>query len=814
MRTRWLPLLTTDKPTEGHDERGPLNPLQGLVLFGLNNSEPLKLMLYSVPFVALTLWMFAQWQQSISRELAAEALATVEAEPDRALVLSREAYRQSQNEQTRSALFATIERTRWIDRIVQAHPFEVSDVAFGRSNQYFATVQETEGRRIVLWDVTKREPAAVYSPDSANQHGIHTVRSDGYESVSFAGSDSVVIAWGPDWQMSSTRVDIRSAPNLASINQLGFPGIVAFHAPTGRIAFAQANYVTLRDDPRRRRDSFLPDQDVKGLQFSGDGGLLLANTQTDVFVKDLALERIDPEMHFYRLGADRRLEENGRHAVVATALNDDATLVAAVGGGVLQMWDVSTGRSRYVVPTPQGLLLKDVAFWPGKDAVITAGGGGATNAQSISVFQASTGRLLGPLLVGFADATNAVAFSPNGQFMVSGANDGKVTLWALGNASPLSRPLDVPSGRLVTMATSPGDQWVVLAYRDRRIVLFDPIRSVTIASDSAPGRDPPVALTFAPSGRRFYVGTSDGTVSVWDTRTHEVTASAALSEMNGLFTLQLSSRNDRLVAVGRDGRIVLMDATRLTPFGEPMHQEGFGNAIATFMPGDRHLMVTRAGWLRVWDLERGVPVHSGAAKLFNTDGLKFRPDGAWLASREGYQLSIYRTKELAPLLDPRDTLFGGAGTFSRPTFSLLGHTEPITAFDWSPDGKWLATASAEFASPPSDLADVASIIDPRDQQTIMLWSGTTGQRVGESIQIAGPPITELHFSRDSKTLFALSDDGVRTVDLDPAVWMRRAEAIAPRDLTREERARYMPFQTPMYRVLASLKHLVSLSAKQ
>ncbi len=127
----------------------------------------------------------------------------------------------------------------------------------------------------------------------------------------------------------------------------------------------------------------------------------------------------------------------------------------------------------------------------------------------------------------------------------------------------------------------------------------------------------------------------------------------------------------------------------------------------------------------------------------------------------------------------------------RPAFPpLAGHTGPITGTAFDPSGSFLATTTLFGAT--------------------RLWDPATGLGYGDELvasprpdsaasSIEFPQFLGLRnaFSPDGK-LLAVAGVGTRAMlwDVDPAVWRRRACAIAGRNLTREEWKLYLPAGTP------------------
>ena len=128
---------------------------------------------------------------------------------------------------------------------------------------------------------------------------------------------------------------------------------------------------------------------------------------------------------------------------------------------------------------------------------------------------------------------------------------------------------------------------------------------------------------------------------------------------------------------------------------------------------------------------------------------RFTPDGRSLiyGDREG-RVWIYDTRTWRPRADP------------------LFVSSPLVTADVSPDGRQLATTSADGEA--------------------RLWDLASGRSIGGALPSARGTLAGAAFIDGGRRMAVLHDRGGYAWDLDPASWARHACSVAGRTLTRAE----------------------------
>jgi len=291
----------------------------------------------------------------------------------------------------------------------------------------------------------------------------------------------------------------------------------------------------------------------------------------------------------------------------------------------------------------------------------------------------------GTYLGGHRGAVRAIAFSPDGTKLASGADDGNVVLWDTESKGAI-KSLAVGSLPVRGVVfTADGKSVVVL--HGPEVSLWDVESGAKTWAVTLDGGGVGSAIALAPKGDAVYVGDLTGTISVWRLKDHKKTSSWKAYEAE-VRTLATSPKNALLAATGdaSGGHYFAL------PKGKRVRDVSFADgAVVAFAPAGGH--VALAGDL---DIEPSPGVHATAPGVLILDV----PDGdeitrvsleasrghvasvAW--HKSGKLIAVAMTGDapsLAIELNPKKYFMGEIGT-----------SRACVAF--SPDGTRLAAGSS------------------------------------------------------------------------------------------------------------------------
>ena len=161
----------------------------------------------------------------------------------------------------------------------------------------------------------------------------------------------------------------------------------------------------------------------------------------------------------------------------------------------------------------------------------------------------------------------ALAFSPDGRWLVSGTMKGEIRMWDVATGEALTvfaEPMEQENlGAIAALAFSP-DRALLAAGTLRRLHLWDvrtghklfSVSTGPYKRGSRPYLDYPRSLVFSPDGAILVNGHGSGTIRLWDVKTGDRIA-ALDGHTQKVETLALSPDGQTLVSTAVDGTILL-----------------------------------------------------------------------------------------------------------------------------------------------------------------------------------------------------------------------------------------------------------------
>ena len=236
------------------------------------------------------------------------------------------------------------------------------------------------------------------------------------------------------------------------------------------------------------------------------------------------------------------------------------------------MWGAASGLELCTLKGPTALIWS-VAFSPDGQRIVT----GSWD-QTARVWEAAGGRNL-LILKGHSDQVRSVTFSPDGQRIVTGSSDHTAKVWEAASGRPLLT-LKEHSAPILTAAFSPDGQRIVTGSGDQTAKVWEAASGrqlLTLSGHSAAIG----AVAFSPDGQRIVTGSDDQTAKVW-----EAASGRELLTLKGhsgwIGSVTFSPDGQRIVTGSVDQTAKVWEAARAEQFAAWQEEE---RASAEYLAG-------------------------------------------------------------------------------------------------------------------------------------------------------------------------------------------------------------------------------------
>jgi WD40 repeat protein/energy-coupling factor transporter ATP-binding protein EcfA2 len=350
-------------------------------------------------------------------------------------------------------------------------------------------------------------------------------------------------------------------------------------------------------------------------------------------------------------------------------------------------------------------------------------------------------------------------------------------------------------------------------------------------AQNPPKRAAPITcLAFSPNGQILAMGRRDTNITLWDLNTNSYLLSLKGHSMEVLALVFSNEHQGALASASRDGGIKIWNMKKLSESGDAKTKEEklrneaqtlnghSGPVTALVFTRDQKTLVSASDdrSLKVWSIEPRLGAEyeivppSTLPLLSSVSSLAFSPDNVWLAAARndgsavvwnvgqyqsvGMELVPARSGEprVVPVAFSKDQVLAIATENSNVTLwktnnlgqklKILsnGHSAPVLALAFSPDGKLLATGGGDKAITVWDVAtgssylltvlqnsdailslafspDAKTLAIGTNKTTVVLWDLDTKKEVG-ALKGHTDAVTSIAFSKDGSVIATGSAD--------------------------------------------------------
>ena len=351
----------------------------------------------------------------------------------------------------------------------------------------------------------------------------------------------------------------------------------------------------------------------------------------------------------------KRAERSGAGGWLIWALLGAVVLAAAVAGG----WYVLNRDVATDVPDAAG---NNVIEEPPEEASVGPG--------PVSRIIGANERIR---LTGHTGIVRSVAFSPDGQTLATGSNDGTAKLWNT-QTGELVSSFEGHNGIVWSVAFSPKTQTVLAGSGSGTARLFS-TQTGQLISTLKGHSNSIYSVSFRSDGKIIATGSTDATAKLWDAQTREV-----------IFTLEGHNFNVLSVAFSPDGQTLATgshDKTAKlwnTQTGALISTlKGHEDSVlsVTFSPEGQTLATgSKDRTAKLWNTLTGELISTLNGRGGSVTSVAFSPDGQTLApGSHDNTAKLWNTKT------------------GKLISTLEGHADLVRSVAFSPDGQTIATGS-------------------------------------------------------------------------------------------------------------------------
>lgn len=335
---------------------------------------------------------------------------------------------------------------------------------------------------------------------------------------------------------------------------------------------------------------------------------------------------------------------------------------------------------------------------------------------------------------------SSVEISPDGKRLLTGSFDGTARVWDAQTGAGLSPSL-VHTSAVICASFSPDAQRVVTASFDHTARVWDAWSGLPITPPLAHASNV-LQAAFSPDGRRIVTASEDHTARVWEASTGRPVG-LPLRHGDVIFPAVFSPDGRLIATASWDKTAQVWDAETGRPVTPPLRHEGRVWWVAFSPDGSLVATTGEDKTARVWDARTGAqrtpPLQHGGEVVY----VAFSPDGRRLVTGTGK--SPFADDSPLGLDVPSE-----ARLWEVASGTALGapmkHLCSLLCVAFSPDGRWVVTASAD--------------------RTARVWNATTGQPRTPPL-LHADAVFRAVFSPDSRRLATASLDGsARIWDID------------------------------------------------
>jgi WD40 repeat protein len=367
------------------------------------------------------------------------------------------------------------------------------------------------------------------------------------------------------------------------------------------------------------------------------------------------------------------------------------------------------------------------------------------------------------------DSVTSVAFSPDGELIVSGSRDCTIRVWDVATGDIISGPFEGHAGAVTCVTFSPDGKQIISGSEDRTIRIWDVWTGKTVCQPSQGHTDSVLCVVCSPDGRYIASGSEDKTIQLWDARTGESVSTPFQGHKSGVVSIAFLGREIVSCSDGRineafrrwdldTGNSVLSNFNQDTEV-YPVAVSPDGQLIISYYYFRDDLGLNLR--YQLWDIEAECPLAS--VSLGDRNGaVTFSPGNQYIAQGQ-----------YDNLIEVCDACSGSL--IAEP---FEGHTDSVTCIAFSHNGKHLVSGSVDQTVRVWEVDSGAKpvtlyyhrinsvalspsgkhIVSGSSDCMVRIWDSETGDAVSGPFEGHADQITSVAFAPDGNRVVSSSHD--------------------------------------------------------
>jgi WD40 repeat protein len=430
---------------------------------------------------------------------------------------------------------------------------------------------------------------------------------------------------------------------------------------------------------------------------------------------------------------------------------DGKHIVTSSRDSTAKIWEVASGEMLHELKQHGGEVWS-AEFSPDGKYIVTT-----FSDETAKIWEISSGKLLQDLK-GHTNEVEIAQFSPDGKYIVSASNDNTAKIWEV-SSGKLLHNLTGHTAEISSAQFSPYGKYIVSASYDETAKIWE-VSTGKLLQDLKGHKGTFYSVRFSPDGKYIVSASWDKTAKIW-----EVSSGKLLQDLKGhteeVISAQFSPDGKYIVSASWDKTAKIWEVASGKLLQDLKgHKETFYSV--RFSPDGKHVITASFdNTTKIWEVSSGEMLQDLKLEeldnIVNSVQLSF--DGKYIVTtfEDREDVALFRDKierrrhmeeewlseseKLLPSKRNSITLFSPPnirnGATGKLLHQLIGHTSQVPSAQFSPDGKYIVSAS--------------------DDGTAKIWEASTGKLL-QDLKGHTNWVTSAQFSPDGKSILTTSLD--------------------------------------------------------